>query len=218
MKIALINGSPKVKESTSGSLLNVLKEFLCEKAEISELSMHSTDISDDEATKLYNSDVWVFFFPLYVDAVPAHLLTLLMKLEKNNCRNTTVYGVVNCGFYEGTQAKNALSIMENWCLRAKLKWGGGVGTGGGGAIAMMPLKEHGPFYPIFASFKLLSETILDGKVMENCYTSPAFPRLLYKLGGEMGWRSDLKKNGLKPRDLKRRPKLSVNKADFETTD
>lgn len=113
MKIALINGSPKMKKSSSGMLLDDIKSYISQQAEIIDINMHKPILSDKILKKIKSVDVFVFSFPLYVDGIPAHLLSCLSQLEevyKNN-HEVYVYGVVNCGFYEGQQAKYALDIL-----------------------------------------------------------------------------------------------------------
>ena len=42
-----------------------------------------------------------------------------------------VYAIANNGFIEGKQNEPLMQLMENFCRRAGLTWGGGVGIGGG---------------------------------------------------------------------------------------
>lgn len=117
MKIALINASPKANSSASKILLADLKKILADctpgahsgKNQILEISMHNPAVSA-EAFELPEAHGWAG-------------------------RPTQIYGIVNCGFYEGVQAKSALGILQNWCARTRIAWGGGIGVGGGGALA-----------------------------------------------------------------------------------
>ena len=43
------------------------------------------------------------------------------------------------------QAKTALEILENWCAKTGFVWGGGIGVGGGGGLAMMAGPKPGRF-------------------------------------------------------------------------
>lgn len=207
MKIALINGSPKVKESASKSLLEELRAPLAQQAEITELAFHTAAVSDDALAKLRESDVWIFACPLYVDGIPAHLLSCLIALENAITDTARIYAIVNCGFYEGNQAAYALDIFQNWCLKAGLTWGGGIGVGGGGGLAQMPktASGQGPWAPICNAFTALAEEILQSKETKNKYVSVAFPRPLYKMAAQLGWRQQIRANGGKARDLKNRP-------------
>lgn len=208
MKIALINGSPKVINSSSGTLLEDLKYYCSGKAEIIEVGLHSATISEKVMEELNTAEAWVFAFPLYVDGIPAHLLSCLVQLEETRLRNQEVYiyGIANCGFYEGIQADAALKSLQNWCKKSGCIYGGGVGVGGGGGLAMMPKMEpgQGPKAPIDKALSVLADGILKKKKQENSYVSVAFPRFLYKLGAQMGWRQMIKANGGKKKDLNRR--------------
>lgn len=209
MRIALINGSPKVKDSSSGSLLEDLKKFLTEKSEVTEIAMHLPNVSEETIKELNNADAWVFAYPLYVDCIPAHLLSCLVQLEETGCynRDKYIYGIVNCGFYEGIQTAPAMDVLRNWCVKIGFHWGGGIGVGGGGGLAMMsgPEPDKGPKAPINKGLGELAEKILKCGTQENHYVSVAFPRFLYKLGAQMGWRQLIRANGGKVKDLGRRP-------------
>ena len=113
MRIAFINGSPKVKNSASGALLEDLKGYFSETNEILDLGFHTTDVSETVKAELSTADAWVFAFPLYVDGIPGHLLSCLVQLEEICIHNPQiqVYGIVNCGFYEGIQAEYSQGQM-----------------------------------------------------------------------------------------------------------
>ncbi|MDE7324641.1 MAG: NAD(P)H-dependent oxidoreductase [Lachnospiraceae bacterium] len=217
MKIVLINGSPKTSRSNSGTLLMDLKKYLVginttsdtDKPEIEELSFNKTVLSENVLTELQKADVLVYACPLYVDGIPAHLLSCLIQLESVNwqTRQLHVYGIVNCGFYEGIQAEPALNILQNWCTKAGLIWGGGIGVGGGGALQQMPTIEngHGPKAPVEKALFAMADTICQHRIQENSYVSVAFPRFLYKMAAQMGWRKMVKANGGKVKDLGKHP-------------
>lgn len=199
MKIALICGSPKKKQSASGALLTDLQGFLHEAVEI---FLHKDSVPEESLEMLRQADVWVIACPLYVDGIPSHLLSCLMQLEQMEKPGLLVYGIVNCGFYEGVQAKTALQILENWCHKANFVWGGGIGVGGGGGFSRMPDPPKAPVKQVLSK---LAEKISRREVQENVYVSIAFPRLLYKLAAQTGWRQMIKANGGQAKDLNNRP-------------
>lgn len=209
MKIALINGSPKIKGSASGALLEDLKCIISENAEFLEVGLHKAAVPEDMVNKLTASDAWVIACPLYFDGIPGHLLSCLMQLEKAAPSGHTVhiYGIVNCGFYEGIQAEFALEIFKNWCGKAGYVWGGGIGIGGAGALSMTPKMEpgKGPKAPIDNALSAMAGKILRREAQENTYVSVAMPRFLYKMGAQIGWRQLIKANGGKAKDLGKRP-------------
>lgn len=205
MRIALINGSPKAKDSAGGILLEDLKGYLGEEAEVVQLGFRSSAVSEEVIEELSAADAWVFAYPLYVDGIPGHLLSCLVQLEEAGLQNRriSIYGIVNCGFYEGTQAALALRLLRNWSIKAGFIWSGGVGVGGGGGLAMMPRTEpgHGPKAPIDKALAALSDRILKREVQEDHYVSVAFPRFLYKMSAQIGWRQMIRANGGKSKDL-----------------
>ncbi len=209
MRIALIDGSPKVNNSASSVLLEDLKEYWREDAEVVNFGFHSAAISKEVIEELSKADAWVFAYPLYVDGIPGHLLSCLIQLEEAHLQNRQIhiYGIVNCGFYEGIQTKLALKLLQNWSRKAGLIWSGGIGVGGGGGLAMMPKLEpgHGPKAPIDKALAAFSDIIFNKKVKENIYVSVAFPRFLYKMGAQIGWRQMIKANGGKSKDLGKIP-------------
>ena len=118
MRIVLINGSPKVNNSTSGVLLEDVKGYLGENAEVINLGFHSLAISEAVIEELAKADAWVFSCPLYVDGIPGHMLSCLVQLEEVHIHNphVHVYGIVNCGFYEGVQAELAAAVLKTKVL------------------------------------------------------------------------------------------------------
>ena len=220
MKIALINGSPKTKASASKSLLDDLKHYFPEQTQITEFAFHTPELSSDTIQKLYKADAWIFSFPLYVDGIPGQLLSCLVHLEETIRQGKTaqpenkaaetdlkkqirIYGIVNCGFYEGIQAEYALQILQNWCNKTGYLWGGGIGVGSGGGLAQMPKTKsgHGPREPIDHALSLLAETLLTSDTTKNSYVSVAFPRFLYKMAAQFGWRQLIRANGGKAKNL-----------------
>jgi len=209
MKIALINGSPKVNNSASGVLLEDLKRYWGENVEIVSFGFHSSIIPKEIIEELAKMDVWIFAYPLYVDGIPGHLLSCLIQLEEAQLQNLGIhiYGIVNCGFYEGMQAEFALKLLQNWCLKTGFIWSGGIGIGGGGGLAMMPKFEpgYGPKAPIDKALRSLSDMVLRKEVQNNKYVSVAFPRFLYIMCAQIAWRQMIKANGGKIRDLGKIP-------------
>lgn len=205
MKIALINGSPKSKNSASGELLNELKPRITNSAIINEFCFNKPQIDDTTISQLNDCDVWVFSFPLYVDGVPSQLLSCLYQIEKSSVvnKNIMVFGIVNCGFYEGKQNAIALEILKNWCDKLKLQWGMGVGLGGGGGLAQMQFAPLGvgPKKTLGKAFFTLKNNIESKTTAPNIYLSIDFPRWLYKAFAQMGWKQMIKKNGGKAKDL-----------------
>lgn len=205
MKIAMINGSPKSKNSASGQLLEDLQTCFTNDTITKSFCLHKPQVDETTVLELYEYDIWIFAFPLYVDGIPSQLLSCLCQIEKIgvNNRNIMIFGIVNSGFYEGRQNAIALEILRNWCNKLGLQWGMGIGVGGGGGLAQMksaPLGK-GPKTSIGKVFDILHNNIKNKSTADDIYISVDFPRWLYKLGAEMGWKQMIKKNGGKVKEL-----------------
>ena len=216
MTVALINASPKVKGSSSGILLNDLKECLGNKVDIEEICLRTSKITAEIIEKLKKADTWVVAFPLYVDSLPSHLLACLKQLEKMTWghKNLNVYGIANCGFYEGNQAEPALNVLKNWCVKAGCAYKGSLGIGGGGAIAVSGNMsgKAGLRSNIYKAMKKFADHIVKKEGEVNKYATVAFPRFIYKIAAQNSWRKMIKANGGKKKDLSRR--LDVEPADI----
>jgi len=211
MTVALINASPKVKGSSSGILLGDLKEILGSRAEIEEICLRTGKITSEIKECLMKADTWVVAFPLYVDSLPAHLLNCLKQLErmKEKHASLSVYGIANCGFYEGVQAAISLDILKNWCNRCGFIWSGGIGIGGGGAITSMPKlkKAIKPSQGISKTARALAgmaEDICSGGSRANVYPSVMLPRWIYQSAAHINWKKKIKANGGKVQDLEQK--------------
>lgn len=205
MRVALINASPKTKGSASAIVLEDLKKCLSRKVEIIETSLHRTFVTETGVALLNYSDAWVLSCPLYVDSVPAHLLSCMIQLEKEKWtdRKKRVYGLINCGFHEGVQADCALDVLKNWCARAGFVWGGGIGIGGGSLSnwADKPIIGQSLLKPIHKTLEGLAADIAEKKTRINQYTTVAFPRFMYKISAQTQWRQMIRANGGKAKDL-----------------
>lgn len=225
MKGILINGSPKRTDSASGALLDMFKSLLSPETETVSLSVSaahpaasaaytgmSWEPSHEELKKFSGCSFLLLSFPLYVDGVPSHLLSFLSELEQQlqhrnlfeQAKPLAVYAIVNCGFYEGTQARHALRIVENWCSRCGFEWKQGIGCGAG------PMLSHMAGAPLMKGIKKpLGEALTDMasnlallKSGSEHLISPDFPRPLYIAAAHFGWKKQGRENGLSVRELK----------------
>lgn len=205
MKISIIKGSPKSGKSTSALLIDYLIPMLLgNEIHIHHLNMETGDHC--QLSAMTDSDVLLFVFPLYVDALPSHLLRLLMALEKQNFqkKKPIVYCIVNNGFYEGKQNDLAIEQIKIWCHRTHLTWGQAIGIGAGEMlpyIASVPL-GHGPNKNLGHALTLLTQNIKAGKGGEDLFISPNYPKWLWKMNASMFfWYPRAKANGLKRKAL-----------------
>ena len=206
MKICIINGSPKVGRSTSGLLIGYLMPFIKEN-EIITYNVCGMDFSRVQYSKIQDSGVLIFAFPLYIDSINSQLLRFLIELQKRGFRNKNinVYCIINNGFYEGRQNHVAADIMKNWCKAVGLTYGQTLCAGAGEMLPFLkniPL-GHGPNKSIGIAFQKLACNILSLSKGEDLFISPDWPRFLWKIQASLYvWYPRAKKNGLKRKELK----------------
>ena len=204
MKIIIINGSPKTIKSNSEILGNYLFPLLKENNIKKYYSIYF-QLNDKTKNEIYNSDVLIFIFPLYVDGIPSNLLKLLVNFEKENVvrPKTKIYCIVNNGFYEGKQNFLALLHMKNWCKKVNAKWGQGIGIGSGELLPYLKNFKlgQGPLRNLEKTLNILSRNILTLNSDKNIYITPNWPRSLYFIQGSISWILKARKNNLKIREL-----------------
>ncbi len=204
MKIIIINGSPKTVKSNSEILGNYLFPLLKENNIKKYYSIYF-QLNDKTKNEIYNSDILIFIFPLYIDGIPSNLLKLLVKFEKENVirPETKIYCIVNNGFYEGKQNFLALLHMKNWCKKVNAKWGQGIGIGSGELLPYLKKFKlgQGPLKNLEKILNRLSRNILTLNSDKNFYINPNWPKILYFIQGSFSWILKARKNNLKIREL-----------------
>ena len=204
MKITIINGSPKTVKSNSEILGNYLFPLLKENNIKKYYSIYF-QLNDKTKNEIYNSDVLIFIFPLYVDGIPSNLLKLLVKFEKENVvrPKTKIYCIVNNGFYEGKQNFLALLHMKNWCKKVNAKWGQGIGIGSGELLPYLKRFKlgQGPLKNLEKILNRFSRNILTLNSDKNIYINPNWPKSLYFIQGSISWILKARKNNIKIREL-----------------
>ena len=132
MKTILINCSPKKRFCASAYFLSLQRLFVGG----DKVSERLRTPADHERIlgQLRDAQAVVFCLPLYVDGIPSHVLPFMERMEtfcRENDLALRVYCIANNGFIEGRQNEPLMQVFENFCTRAGLTWGGGVGIGGG---------------------------------------------------------------------------------------
>ncbi|WP_019910911.1 hypothetical protein [Paenibacillus sp. HW567] len=211
MKIALINGSPKGGPSNSGLLLEKLKPFITESNELTSYRVNVQQLKPEQYRELNEADVMVLAFPLYFDAIPSHLLRMMVELENHRQNepgnpNLIVYALINNGFYEGHQCTIAADIVSNWCSRCGFRFGMAVGNGAGEMLDIKVPLGKGPLKNLGTAMTQLSTAILTQSSAKSLFIQPNFPRILWRLSATyFFWHRQAKQNGLRPKDLRKQP-------------
>lgn len=217
-KVVILSASPKVDQECAVS------SFLAERAK-NALQSNGLDVEIIPVRKamihretesafdlLQQAGSILMIFPLYFFCLPAMLTRFLQDFvakypAANNAAN--VYALINCGFPEPEINAEAMRVLECFCLQTGRTFLGGVMIGGGG---MLIGAANAPFMrPVFEKIDNLFIRMQENmcadeqaiQVIEQA--APKFPRRLYLLGGDFGWRSSARKNHLKQKELFRKP-------------
>ncbi|MDI6706623.1 MAG: NAD(P)H-dependent oxidoreductase [Bacillota bacterium] len=164
---------------------------------------------------LSQADAVIIAFPLYVFCLPGILMRFLEDYYKFYAEsgkvkdNAKVYAIINCGFPEPEINQEAVRVIRSFCRHINADFRFGVLVGGGG---MMLAAKDAPFMKKTLS-KLDNAFLAIAKDMQsndcvntdNIYIAMNFPRRLYFFMGDRGWAFAARKNGLKKKDLYRKP-------------
>lgn len=207
MKLLLIEGSPKLRASASSILMDGLREHLCD-AEIHTCVVKGAPVTGEVSAAFTAADAVVLAFPLYVDGIPSHFLRFLTETEdvlRKAEHKPIVCALMNCGFYEGEQCAPALEMVQNWCLRAGVPFGGGLAVGAGGALTGLDAfaMGRGPKQTLGKELEVLAERICAGQCAAPVCISLDMAWEDYQTMGERGWRKAVQKQGLQEKDLSR---------------
>jgi len=218
MKIMIITASPKPNGGTSSILVeNLKKSILAYKPgiEFVTFNIRSNFISETEYEELENYDALIISSPLYVDALPSHLLTQLTRIEeyfnskkgeKSKAKNKLqVYALLNCGFYESKYATLALRIIRMWSIKSGIVFASGLGIGGGEMINLLSSSipfGAGPLKPIKQALDNFGTIIAEEKCATNNYITPGVPRWFFIQAANTSFcKGNAKKNGLTTKQL-----------------
>lgn len=217
-RVVLVSASPKVEQEWAVSAF--LTKYCESRLTSDSLSVttipvrHALMHHETESTfaTLQEADAIVLIFPLYFFCMPAMLTRFLQDFaakEPKTVKNCAVYALVNCGFPEPEINLEAMRVVEQFALQTGRSYGGGVMIGCGGMILGA---QGAPFMrdvmeQINALFARVDADLSHAASIESkiVATASKFPRALYFLAGNAGWRSTARKNHLKNKDLYRTP-------------
>ena len=209
MKVLILIGSPKGRNSASGMLASKLAEGLREQgATVRDELVHAGLRSEDGTRLLLDavdaSDLVVLAFPLYVDSLPAPLTRLLERIAEHRicvspAGTPRLAVIVQCGFPEAHQCDTAVGICRLFAERTGMRWAGALAMGmggqlGGGEFRRLPGGGKIILDALDMASKALSR---GGNIPEEATTlfaKPLIPRWMYLLFGNLGWRMQMRKN------------------------
>ncbi|MBK7317855.1 NAD(P)H-dependent oxidoreductase [Candidatus Villigracilis affinis] len=220
----LLVGSPRTRKSTSASLGGYLFDQLNRLGvEIETMQIYTSLNSQERMKTMYEAvdraDLIVLAFPLYVDSLPAPVISALEKINQHclgKPSRARFAAIANCGFPEAHHNDTALAVCAEFASSNGLEWMGSLALGGGeGLVHGVPLAEmDGRAIPIKRSLDLAAEALASGQPIpqsaRDLLAKPVIPNWLYKMFGGFGWKQQAKQYGVQDQ-LKARPYLLETK-------
>jgi len=214
----LLVGSPRTKKSTSASLGGYLFEQLSKRdIETKTLYTHTSINSQQRMNEMYDAidsaGLVVLAFPLYVDSLPAPVISTLEKITERRKGGLTPIrfaAISNCGFPEAQHNDTALAICAAFAHENGFEWMGSLALGGGeGLIHGVPLNEmDGRAIHIKQGFDIVAEALANGQPIpqtaRNLLAKPVIPNWAYKIFGGLGWKQNARQYGME-KELRRKP-------------
>jgi hypothetical protein len=166
-------------------------------------------------TTIDNADLVVLAFPLYVDTLPAPVISALEKIaahRQSNISPVRFAAISNCGFPEAEHIATALATCEEFARETGFSWMGSLALGGGeGLVHGVPLNEmDGRAIPLKKSLELAAEALANGRPIppsaQELLSKPIIPNWMYKLFGGFGWKQSAQQYGVR-NQLRRQPYL-----------
>lgn len=218
-KVVLINGSPRYEKKTAsaGFIAHVDSILKYEKYEKHIVNIRESlkNSPDEDYAVMAEADAFIIVFPLYYYCLPGLLMRFLEDYSKyvkdyvEQKKSIKVYAVVNCGFPEPDINKEAIRVVRCFSKNVGAQFRFGVMIGGGPMISSVegsgPVKKA--YEKLDESIRTMAYDIYceNLQVIPDIMIKPSFPRGLYLLIGSIGWKKQARKNGLKTKDLYRKP-------------
>jgi multimeric flavodoxin WrbA len=133
-KLIIYNGSPRKVKSNSGIILKQVKDHLQEKVEIRDLK--DTSQWTTWANSFFDETHVLFFMPLYVHAMPSHVMAFIEKLAPSE---GSLSFFIQSGFPESSQSFFLEAYFEQLTKRLGRTYGGTAIKGGIEGLQMRPI-------------------------------------------------------------------------------
>lgn len=198
-KLIIYNGSPRRSGSNTAMILEHVKSRLNDTVEIRDLK--DKDQWHEWVSNFKNEENVLFAMPLYVHAMPSHVMAFIEKLEPSE---GSIAFVIQSGFPESSQSYFLEAYFEELSKILNRKYLGSAIKGGIEGLQIRPLKQQNKMIEPFVALVegLVAQGEMDpaliNKLGNPIYLSKAmqlFFTLLKKTGlVNIFWDQQLKKN------------------------
>jgi multimeric flavodoxin WrbA len=207
-KAVLLVGSPRMAKSTSASLGGYLLDQMAAQGVATETIQIYHAIHDERKhaamlDAIDRADLTLLAFPLYIDSLPAPVLSLMRSIEERRAGKArgAFAAIANCGFIESSQNESALGSCAAFAKAAGFRWMGSITIGGGeGLVHGRHLAElGGPAIPYKKALDSVAEALAAGKPVPEAarqqLAKPFIPGWIYRFVGSRNWKKQARHNG-----------------------
>lgn len=217
-RLLLLVGSAKLNRSTSEVLGTYVLDKLGKSGFESETMfahkiLKSDTAKDELLASVSKADLIVLAFPLFADCLPYPVISMLEHIAKNrqaidDQKKRSLLCIVNCGFPEARQNDTAVAICRQFAGETGFDWAGALALGAGEGIAGRDLSDVKRMARnVIKSLDLAVEALADNEPISQkaiyLMAKPLMPRWLYLIGGNLRWKREAKKHGVRNRMLSR---------------
>ncbi len=209
-RAVLLVGSPRTRKSTSHAWGSYLMERLAAHGVATETVFVYTALNNAEKMRallaqVHAADLVVLAFPVYVDSLPAPVITLLERLAAPSAHTPTPVRLValsNCGFPEVQHNATALAVCAQFAQASGMAWGGSLALGAGeGLVHGTPLAQlDGRAIPLKRALDVAASALAAGQAIpaeaQANLNRPFIPAWLYRLIGSLGWHLQARRYGM----------------------
>jgi multimeric flavodoxin WrbA len=209
-KVLLLNGSPRMAKSSSASLGGYLLDRLATVG-IETETIHIYSVLHEEGKRralldaIDRADLCILAFPLYIDSIPAPVLTLMHAIRERRVgkpMHGAFAAISNCGFIESAQNEHALASCAVFARAAGFRWMGSIAIGGGeGLVQQKSLSEQGgPLIPYKKALDRVADAFSAGKPVPDEARQQLgksfIPAWIYRFVGSRNWKKKARLNGI----------------------
>lgn len=198
-RLIIYNGSPRRSGSNTSMILEYVKKSLSDTVEIRDLK--DKDQWREWINSFKNEENVVFIMPLYVHAMPSHVMAFIEELEVSK---GSIAFIVQSGFPESSQSYFLESYFEELSKILNRKYLGTAIKGGVEGLQIRSSKQQRKMIEPFVS--LVEGLVKEGKMNPSMIKKLSKPihlskamRLLFKILKKTGvvnmfWNQQLKEN------------------------
>ena len=165
-KLILYNGSPRRSGSNTAIILAAISDAFGANIEIRDLKQKK--MWAQWASDFANDSAVIFVLPLYVHAMPSHVMAFIEMLKPSN---GSMGFIVQQGFPESSQSYYLEAYFERLSQRLQRKYIGTAIKGSGEGLHLQPQKEQAKILAPF--IELIKSVFDDGHMSEQSLTKLA---------------------------------------------